>query len=113
MTVEIKVPSVGESITTGTLLSWLKGNGEVVQEGEMIFELETDKSLLEIPSPATGILEILVEAETDIEIGQTVGKLAPQEANLAAASEKAAEPAPPVKKTTAPLSPSVRKVVAN
>jgi pyruvate/2-oxoglutarate dehydrogenase complex dihydrolipoamide acyltransferase (E2) component len=34
MTVEIKVPSVGESITTGTLLSWLKGNGEVVQEGE-------------------------------------------------------------------------------
>ena len=113
MTVEIKVPSVGESITTGTLLSWLKGNGEVVQEGEMIFELETDKSLLEIPSPATGILEILVKAETEIEIGQTVGKLAPCEAKISAAPEKATDPAPPVKKTSAPLSPSVRKVVAN
>lgn len=115
MTVEIKVPSVGESITTGTLLSWLKGNGEVVQEGEMIFELETDKSLLEIPSPATGILEILVEAETEINIGQTVGKLAPYEAaaKTSAAPENAADTAPPAKKTNTPLSPSVRKVVAN
>ena len=113
MTVEIKVPSVGESITTGTLLSWLKGNGEVVQEGEMIFELETDKSLLEIPSPATGILEILVEAETDIDIGQTVGTLAPAEGQVADVKEASTAPATPAKKAAAPLSPSVRKVVVN
>ena len=59
MSVEIKVPSVGESITTGTLASWLKSNGQSVQEGEMIFELETDKSLIEVPSPSAGVLEIL------------------------------------------------------
>ncbi len=113
MTVEIKVPSVGESITTGTLLSWLKGNGEIVQEGEMIFELETDKSLLEIPSPATGILEILVEAETDIDIGQTVGTLAPDEGKTANVKETSKAPTAPAKKAVAPLSPSVRKVVVN
>ncbi|MCP4452399.1 MAG: 2-oxoglutarate dehydrogenase complex dihydrolipoyllysine-residue succinyltransferase [Planctomycetes bacterium] len=110
MTVEIKVPSVGESITTGTLLSWLKKNGEIVQEGDMIFELETDKSLLEIPSPATGVLEILVEAETDINIGQTVGKIAASEGKSAAVLD-AADPAPSAQRASAPLSPSVRKVV--
>jgi len=109
MTVEIKVPSVGESITTGTLLSWLKGNGETVQEGEMIFELETDKALQEIPAPATGVLEILVEAETDVSIGETVGRLVPVESKAAAAPGDAPKPA---QKTDVPMSPSVRKVVA-
>jgi 2-oxoglutarate dehydrogenase E2 component (dihydrolipoamide succinyltransferase) len=78
----------------------------------MIFELETDKSLLEIPSPATGILEILVEAETEINIGQTVGKVAAGEGKAADAPESAAKPAPSTQKASAPLSPSVRKVVA-
>ncbi len=112
MTVEIKIPSVGESITTGTLLSWLKKNGEVVQEGDMVFELETDKSLLEIPSPSTGVLEILIEAETDVEIGQTVGTLASLENAVSAAPEDSTKPTPSTKKAEAPLSPSVRKVIA-
>lgn len=109
MTVDIKVPSVGESITTGTLLSWLKGNGEVVHEGDMIFELETDKALQEIPATATGILEILVDAETEVNIGDTVGRLAPVAGKAATASEEAPKPTP---KTEVPMSPSVRKVVA-
>lgn len=114
MSVEIKVPSVGESITTGTLASWLKSNGQSVQEGEMIFELETDKSLIEVPSPSTGVLEILVEADTDVTIGQTVGRLVPGEGKAAPAPAAATEsPAAPAQKAEPALSPAVRKVVAD
>jgi 2-oxoglutarate dehydrogenase E2 component (dihydrolipoamide succinyltransferase) len=72
---EIKVPSVGESITTGVVVSWLKNNGDQVEEGDMLFELETDKAVLEIPSPGAGTLEILVAEGTEVSIGQTVGML--------------------------------------
>jgi 2-oxoglutarate dehydrogenase E2 component (dihydrolipoamide succinyltransferase) len=72
---EIKVPSVGESITTGVVVSWLKNNGDQVEEGDMLFELETDKAVLEIPSPGAGTLEILVAEGTEVSIGQTVAML--------------------------------------
>jgi 2-oxoglutarate dehydrogenase E2 component (dihydrolipoamide succinyltransferase) len=77
----------------------------------MIFELETDKSLMEIPSPATGVLEILVAPETDVQIGQTVGRLAPGDGTKDAAPDTAEKPAPPARKADVPMSPSVRKVV--
>ena len=66
---EINVPSVGESITTGVVVSWLKNNGDLVKDGDMIFELETDKAVLEIPSPGAGRLEILVGEGTEVSIG--------------------------------------------
>lgn len=75
MKTEVKVPSVGESITTGVIVAWLKHNGDQVQEGENLFELETDKAVLEIPSPGAGTLEILVEEGTEVSIGQTVALL--------------------------------------
>ena len=43
---DIKVPEVGESITTGVIVSWIKHNGDQVQEGDILFELETDKAVL-------------------------------------------------------------------
>ncbi len=102
---EVKIPEIGESITTGVIVSWLKHNGDQIEEGETLFELETDKALLEIPSPGSGTLEILVEEGTEVSIGQTVAMLGTDEAETAEAiSEKeptaetkteAAEPAPP------------------
>ena len=86
---EIKVPSVGESITSGVVASWLKKNGDHVEEGDMLFELETDKATLEIPATAAGTLEILVDAGTEVDIGQTVALLA--DADIAA---KSSAPAP-------------------
>lgn len=74
---EVKVPSVGESINTGVIVSWLKHSGDKVEEGENLFELETDKAVLEIPSPGAGILETLVEEGTEVSIGQTVAMLGP------------------------------------
>lgn len=89
---EIKVPSVGESITSGVLVSWLKHNGDLVAEGDMLFELETDKATLEIPSTAAGTLEILIEQGTEVSIGQTVALLTPRDE---AAQEPAATPEKP------------------
>jgi len=72
---EIKVPSVGESITTGVIVTWLKQNGDSVQDGDILFELETDKAVLEIPSTGSGTLKILVDEGTEVAIGQTVAML--------------------------------------
>jgi len=79
MSKEVKVPSVGESITSGTIVSWIKKNGENVTEGENLFELETDKAVLEIPSPGNGVLEIIVNEGEEVEIGQVVAKLNSEE----------------------------------
>jgi 2-oxoglutarate dehydrogenase E2 component (dihydrolipoamide succinyltransferase) len=69
---EVVVPEVGESVSSGILASWLKENGEQVSEGDELFELETDKATLAVPSPADGVLSIQVEEDTEVQVGQTV-----------------------------------------
>jgi hypothetical protein len=58
MAIEIKVPSVGESITEGSIARWIKKNGDLVRVDEPIFELETEKASTEVPAPASGKLTI-------------------------------------------------------
>jgi len=72
---DVVVPAVGESISKGTLSSWLKQTGDHVAEGEDLFELETDKATLAVPAPAAGILRIAVETGTEVEVGQMVGRI--------------------------------------
>src|SRR4030043_460838 len=72
---EVKVPSVGESITTGVVVSWFKHSGDRVRQGENLFELETEKSVLDIPAPDSGTLETLVDEGAEVSIGQTVAFL--------------------------------------
>ncbi len=117
----VLVPSVGESITSGILTSWIKKEGEQVEEGEDLFELETDKATVAVPAPADGMLHILIEEGQEVEIGQVVGDLtvgqgapaaaAAAESAAAAApvSAQAAEPSGPA--GPADLSPAVRRVV--
>src|SRR5947209_2312732 len=78
MAVEIKVPSVGESITEGILSRWLKKEGDAVRSGEPLFELETDKATQEVPAPADGILSIGVKEGEPVAIGSVVGSVDPQ-----------------------------------
>jgi 2-oxoglutarate dehydrogenase E2 component (dihydrolipoamide succinyltransferase) len=75
MKIEIKVPAAGESVTMGTISAWRKQNGERVAEGEILFDLETDKAVLEVPSPGAGTLEITAGDGSEVAIGQTVGFL--------------------------------------
>ncbi len=97
MTVEIRVPTLGESVTEATVARWLKKPGEVVARDEPVVELETDKVSLEIPAPAAGRLaEILVEEGADVEVGAVIGRIeegGAAEVQPAAEAQPAAAPA--------------------
>jgi 2-oxoglutarate dehydrogenase E2 component (dihydrolipoamide succinyltransferase) len=82
MPTDIKVPSLGESITEATVSKWLKRPGEPVAADEPIAELETDKVTLEIPAPAAGTLaEILAEEGANVPVGAVLGRIADGAAN--------------------------------
>jgi 2-oxoglutarate dehydrogenase E2 component (dihydrolipoamide succinyltransferase) len=126
MPVDVKVPTVGESITTGVIGNWSKQEGDFVKTGDVLFEVETDKVTSEVYADTSGILHQLVPAGTTVEIGQVVATIdesgtAPKGDNKPAAKAEApkaeapkAEPAAPkaeAKPFDGPLSPAVRKIV--
>ncbi len=80
MSHEIKIPSVGESITSATLGSWHKGNGEYVRSGEVILTIETDKISTELESDRDGILHHLAEVGAELAIGAPVARIEAGEA---------------------------------
>lgn len=76
MSVTITMPQLGETVTEGTILAWVKQVGESVAEDDILVEISTDKVDTEIPSPASGILtEILVAAGTTVEVGTALAVL--------------------------------------
>ena len=97
MTIEIKVPSVGESVTEALLAEWYPSDGAQVQTGDLIFVIETDKVTLEVEAEAAGRLEIIVAAGETVAIGTVVGRIDTDAAEAAAtAPEKpAAADTPP------------------
>src|SRR5215472_6523939 len=77
MATEIKVPSLGESITEATVAKWLKRPGEPVAIDEPVAELETDKITLEVYAPAAGTLaEILAEEGANVPVGAVLASIA-------------------------------------
>src|SRR6201984_155126 len=84
MAIEVKIPSVGESITSGVVSAWHKKNGEFVNEGDALFTLETDKVSTEIVAEKAGLLETRVPEGQEVKIGEVVAtiddsKLPPQQ----------------------------------
>lgn len=75
MAIEIKIPSVGESIQEALLVEWFKKDGDHVKKDEPLFVIETDKVTLEIEAEADGVLKIKVEAGKTVSIGQVVGTI--------------------------------------
>ncbi len=132
MLLEIKVPSVGESVTEATLAQWYKKDGGQVRKGELLFVLETDKVTLEIEAEADGVLKISKSEDETMPIGGVVGtidteaaaeaveEVAPAEAvePPPAAPAPPAEPPPAEPAAEIPLAakpvlpPSVRRLVA-
>ncbi len=72
MSVEVKVPTVGESITSGVLSVWHKKDGESVQSGDVLFTLETDKVSSEVVAPESGVLKTQAAEGDEVKIGQVV-----------------------------------------
>ncbi len=112
MKVEVKIPSVGESITSGVLSIWHKKDGEQVAADELLFTLETDKVSQEVNAPAAGVVSTKVAEGTEVKIGQVVAEIdpaatgaapAPATPTPAAAPAAAPTPAPaPAKSSPAP-----------
>jgi len=117
---ELKVPTLGESLTEATVLRWFKAVGDTVVADEPLVELETDKVTLEVPAPAAGTLsEIRAGAGTDVEVGAVLAVIA-NGATSAPTSEPKSEPASAPSEPVAPagkpareskLSPAVRKLI--
>ena len=72
---DVVVPNVGESISSGILTSWLKQEGELIQEGDNLFELETDKATMEVPSTTVGVLHIQTKEGAEVAVGSVVGSI--------------------------------------
>lgn len=121
MKTEIVVPEIGESISSGILAAWLKSDGEIVSEGDEIFELETDKATLAVPSPASGALTTGAAQGDEVSVGQVVGTIdgdaaassgkAPDESNTEPHPEPDATPGGTRSGIETPLSPAVRRIV--
>jgi 2-oxoglutarate dehydrogenase E2 component (dihydrolipoamide succinyltransferase) len=115
MSIEVKVPAVGESITSGVISAWHKYTGDVVSDGEALFTLETDKISTEIPANGTGQLQVQVEAGQEVKIGQVVALL-DENVTTPAQSAKPSSPAeiPPVpgkQEVNRTLSPAALRIV--
>ena len=112
MTLEIKVPALGESVSEATIAKLYKAVGESVKTDELLVELETDKVTLEVNAPSDGVISDLKVQEGDnVEIGDLIAIL--QEGATASAAKPAA-PAPAAAAESTqeiPLSPAPKKIV--
>lgn len=109
MSVEIKVPTLGESVTTATVAKWLKKAGDTVAADEPIVELETDKVSVEVPAPQAGVLGTEVAKVGDeVEVGALLTTLEPGAAGAAKPAAKAA----PAEKKAAPAASAPAAVPA-
>ena len=108
MTIEIKVPAMGESVTEATVARWFKKEGDAVKRDEPLLELETDKVTVEVPAPADGAIEsISVKAGDTVQVGTLLGSISEGQAGAAtakpgAASKPAAAPKAEVAKAETP-----------
>jgi pyruvate/2-oxoglutarate dehydrogenase complex dihydrolipoamide acyltransferase (E2) component len=75
MSTEILLPKLGFSMDKGVLSEWLAADGAVVTEGEPLYSLESDKSVEEIPAPASGVLRILKEPGQEYTVGTVLGEI--------------------------------------
>lgn len=126
MSTDIRVPTLGESVTEATIGRWFKKAGDTVSVDEPLVELETDKVTVEVPSPVSGVLsEISVKNGDTVAVGAVLGSItegaggakaaAPAKAaasSAPAAAPKAAAPAPAKTSNDAPQAPSVRRISA-
>ena len=120
MSIEIKVPSLPESVTDATVAKWYKAAGDGVERDENLLDLETDKVMLEVPAPASGVIEEILVKEGDIVTADQVLALVKEGAVVKQSVVTESSQAAPSTETsvdatetdTDHLSPSVRRLIA-
>jgi 2-oxoglutarate dehydrogenase E2 component (dihydrolipoamide succinyltransferase) len=112
MAIQVKVPTVGESITEVTIANWLKKDGDVVKMDEIIAELESDKATFELTAPQAGVLKIVKQQGDVVPIGGLICEIADGGAATAPAAPKAeSAPAPVAAQAAAPAAPKATGAV--
>ena len=111
MSLELKIPVIGESVTDVTLTSWLKKDGDYINEGEAVCEIESDKASMELPAPSSGVLKIIAPAGAELKIGAKIGELdtnavKPTAAASAPVKTEPTKTAPAAAPVTAPVTTS-------
>jgi 2-oxoglutarate dehydrogenase E2 component (dihydrolipoamide succinyltransferase) len=122
MAFQVRIPSLGESVTEGTIVRWAKQDGEAIKTDEVLLELETDKASMEIPAEQAGVVKILKPAGTTVQVGEVVCEIdasatpspspAAKTAPTPAPAAAAAPPAPAAKPVMAPPPPAARPVTS-
>ena len=73
MATEVKLPRLGQGMESGTIVKWLKSEGDAVEKGEALYELDTDKVTQEVEAEASGVLLKIAVREGEVEVGKTIG----------------------------------------
>jgi pyruvate dehydrogenase E2 component (dihydrolipoamide acetyltransferase) len=94
MATEVKLPRLGQGMESGTIVKWLKSEGDAVEKGEALYELDTDKVTQEVEAEASGVLLRIAVREGEVEVGKTIGFIGDQGEAVSEPAETASEPEP-------------------
>ncbi len=121
MSVDVRIPTLGESVSEGVIVRWIKSDGATVQVDEPLLELETDKASVEIPAVGAGVLKILKAEGETVQVGDVVARIetaavgetaaAPTKSRQVQQLEPKATPAESAPPPAGLLSPAVRRLV--
>ncbi|MBH48241.1 MAG: dihydrolipoyllysine-residue succinyltransferase [Halobacteriovorax sp.] len=120
MSIEVKIPQIGESVTEVTLASWMVADGDQVEEGDNLCEIESDKANMELPAEVSGVISIKAEEGSELKIGEVIATIAPGAGATKSAAKKEEASAPkPAQASSAPAtggdknfpSPAPRKIL--
>src|SRR5918998_245522 len=108
MATEIKLPRLGQGMEAGTIVRWLKSEGDAVEKGEPLYELDTDKVTQEVEAEASGVLLKIAVEEGEVPVGRTIAVIGEQGENVAIEEQEGADGAP--KSAEKPAEPLARRI---
>src|ERR1044072_6358022 len=94
MATEVKLPRLGQGMESGTIVKWLKSEGERVEKGEPLYELDTDKVTQEVEADASGVLLRVAVQEGEVPVGDTIAVIGEEGEELPASMNGGEEPPP-------------------
>src|ERR687896_2732199 len=91
MATEVKLPRLGQGMEAGTIVKWIKSEGEQVEKGEPLYELDTDKVTQEVEAEASGVLLKIAVSEGEVEVGKTIAFIGEQGEDVEAPAEESTD----------------------
>jgi pyruvate dehydrogenase E2 component (dihydrolipoamide acetyltransferase) len=92
MATEVKLPRLGQGMESGTIVKWLKSEGDAVEKGDALYELDTDKVTQEVEAEASGVLLKIAVREGEVEVGKTIGFIGDKGESVSEPADAASEP---------------------